>query len=315
MDDLNEIASSINNILNDFRAEVIVADLLEKGVNLNDLVISNNGSFRRRYSKDFTFADVLRLSNGQSLLNIHLTRDGLYDILPESIFHDHSLEPLSTGHEMARVSKKQKSEEKDARRFFLPFENEIFLQRVAVEQEERNILSRFNESLFNDIHPQFWNLDRTLPKKMIVRFVLILHFAHRIVGNPGLTARCLEMILDEEVRVNISMGKKRTSRNNELRTVGPDRVRSNTLGEDFICGEYDSDTDPVMEFTMGPLKNSTVEDWLENGSYSKFLNCFYSFFVPVEFEVTTSLKVSEQQQQFIIHDQSSNAILGFNIGI
>ena len=102
---------------------------------------------------------------------------------------------------------------------------------------------------------------------------------------------------------------------NNIHSAVPTPVGPKSLGEDFICGEYDSDSEPIMEFTIGPLRNSTVEDYLENGTYSRFLTCFYSFFVPVEFDVLTTVKVSEKQQQFVIHDQSSKAILGFNIGI
>jgi hypothetical protein len=315
VNELSEIASSVNHFLNDIKAEVIIADLLENGLNPSDIIAINDGSFKRNFSRDVSSAEVLKLDNGQKLLGIHLTRDGLYDSLPEGIFHDPASEPVTSGHEMAKVSKKQKSEEKEARLFFIPFENEIFYHRVLLEMEERKILHRFHENLFDDIYPQFWNLDKSLPKNLVSRFVLILHFAHKIVGNPGLTARCLEMILDEEVRVEIIRRKKGTGEHYNLQSVVPTPVRQKTLGEDFICGGYDSNSEPVMEFTIGPLKNSTVEDFLENGSYFKFLTCFYSFFVPVEFDVSTSVQVSEKQQQFVIHDQSSNAILGFNIGI
>jgi predicted component of type VI protein secretion system len=87
------------------------------------------------------------------------------------------------------------------------------------------------------------------------------------------------------------------------------------LGENFICGGYVSDYDPVMEFVIGPLKNSSIEDFLENGSYSRFLSSFYSFFVPVEMETITTVKASETKQQFILNDTSAKPILGYNSGI
>jgi hypothetical protein len=70
-----------------------------------------------------------------------------------------------------------------------------------------------------------------------------------------------------------------------------------------------------MEFVIGPLKNSSIEDFLENGPYSRFLSCFYNFFVPIEMEAVTIVKADETRQQFILNDSSSNVILGYNSSI
>jgi hypothetical protein len=291
---------------------VIIADLVENGLSLSDIVVIPDGSFRRNYSSDIAGAEVLKLDNGQKLLGIHINRDSLYDELPEALFHDQPVQPLSSGHEMANLSKKQKQEEKKNRLFFLPFENEIFYHRVTLELEERKILNRFSENLFDDIYPHFWNLDRNLPKKLLSRLILVLHYSHKIVGNKELTEKILGIILEEEVEINIlRRGKHRKNAENNLSGNSPP-LRSCMLGVDFICGEYVPDSDPSMEFVIGPLKNSSVEDYLENGSYAGFLECFYGFFVPVEMDVITTIKVSESRQKFNLNGETPEAILGYN---
>lgn len=315
INDLKSLASSINHLKNDIRAEVIAAEIIENGLNPADIVMIPDGSFRRKYSKDVTHAEVIKSENGQKVLGIHVTRDGLYDSLPEALFHDQSTEPLTSGHEMAKFSKKQKLEEKEARLFFLPFENEIFLHRIQVETEERRILRRLSENLFDDIYPQFWKLDRTLPKKLVSRFVLILHLTHKILGNLSLTAKCLEIILEEEVKINITRNKHSKDNHSLLITKKNKGLGETGLGEDFICGEYIPDSDPIMEFVIGPLANSSIEDYLENSPYSRFLACFYSFFVPIELDAVTTVIVDEAQQQFILDDKQSSVILGYNSGI
>jgi hypothetical protein len=315
VNDLKEIASSINHLKHDIKAEVIAAEIIENGLNPAEIVIIPDGSFRRKYSRDVTYAEVIKSDNGQKILGIHVTRDGLYDSLPEAVFHDQSNEPLTSGHEMAKFSKKQKIEEKEARLFFLPFENEIFDHRIQIEIEERKILHRFSENLFDDIYPQFWNLDRSLPKKLISRFVLILHLTHKFLGNLDLTAKCLAIILEEKVKINIIRNRhsiKDPTGFNNSKTAG---LGSTGLGENFICGDYISDSDPIMEFVIGPLDNSSIEDYLENSSYSRFLHCFYSFFVPVELDAVTTIKVSKAQQHFTLNNNLSNVILGYNSGI
>ena len=315
MNDLKEIAFSISHLKHDIKAEVIAAELIESGLNPAEIVIIPDGSFRRKYSRDITYAEVIKSENGQNVLGIHVSRDGLYDSLPEGIFHDQSMEPLISGQDMAKFSKKQKMEEKEARLFFLPFENEIFHHRTQLELEERKLLHRFNENLFDDIYPQFWKLDRSLPKKLVSRLVLILHLTHKILGNPDLTAKCLEIIIEEEVRINIIRNRhyrKDLPGFNGKKSLG---LGSTALGENFICGDYISDSDPIMEYEIGPIMNSNIEDYLENGRYSRFLDCFYCYFVPVEMDAVTTVKVSEAQQQFILNDNLSNVILGYNSGI
>ena len=315
MRELFDIASSVNNIINDIKAEVVAADLIENGLDPAEIVVIPDGSFTRNYSRDISYSEVTQSANGQKALGIHITRDGLYDSLPEAVFHDQSDQPLISGHEMAKLSKKQKIEEKEARLFFLPFENEIFSHRIQIEIEERKILYRFSENLFDDIYPQFWKLDRTLPKKLVSRFVLILHLTNKIVGRLDLTAKCMEVILEENVRINLTT-KEQGNKNLPAIAVGnTSGLGACALGDNLICGEYVSDSEPVMEFVIGPLKNSAVDDYLENGTFSRFLSCFYSYFVPLEMDAVTTVTVSKTQQQFKLDDHIPNVILGFNSGI
>ena len=145
--------------------------------------------------------------------------------------------------------------------------------------------------------------------------MLILHLANKIAGHFDLTADCLESILDEEVKINIITRRPKKQDQPTPRVKSKTGLGSEALGVNFICGEYVSDYDPAMEFVIGPLKNSAVEDYLENGSYSRFLSCFYSFFVPVEMEAITTVKASDTKLQFILNEGSSNVILGYNAGI
>ncbi|MCX6252197.1 MAG: hypothetical protein NTX61_15790 [Bacteroidetes bacterium] len=312
MQDLKEVITSIRKIGPDIRAEAILAELLDNGWAVADQVVILESAFKRKYSRDIASVGVKKLENGQELLALYINRDGIYDSLPEGIFHDQSSEPRITGTEMAIDSKRKKAEEKAIRTFFLPFENEIFLQRIFLEKEERNILYRFSESLFDEIFPEFWNLDKTLPKKLVTRFALILHLTHQIVGNLEMTARCLEVILDEDVTINhVYHNNEKTITGKSLMKPSP-TLGNCALGENFVAGEYKPDSDPVLEFVIGPLAHSSVEDYLENGSYKRFLDCFYRFFVPLEMDVATMIRISEVQQDFVLHEQGSKTFLGFN---
>ena len=133
MKDLQAIKESINDLSYDIKAEVVIADHVENGLKQQDYMIISDGLFRRRFKKDVSHAEIVELNNGQEILNIDITRESIYDSLPEAIFHGRPAEELNTGHEMAKASKTLKMVEKECRTFFLPFENEIFFQKIQLE--------------------------------------------------------------------------------------------------------------------------------------------------------------------------------------
>jgi len=311
MEKISEIADSINRIRQDIKAEVLIADFMACGLNPEEFVVIPAGTFRRRFSSDIKKAEVLRLNSNQQLLTVHVNRDGMYDSLPEGLFHSAPEKPLKGSEEMSIESKKLRREEKESRAFFVPFENEIFLQRTSLEMEERKILNRFNETLFDEIYPEFWNFDKTLESGFIARLLQLLHFSHRIAGNPLLTAKSLEWIISEKVRAKtIHSVKVKEDAGKEKGMDLP--LGSSRLGMDLVCGSSFDDLLPVLEFTIGPLKNNRISDFLEKGSVSQFLNCFYGYFIPAGVDVKTTVLVDREQQGFVLCDHQNAPILGYD---
>lgn len=301
MKDLAAIKDTINDLAYDIKAEVIIADLLENGMGQQDFIIVPDGLFRRRYKKDVTHADTIELNNDQHLLEVHLTREGLYDSLPEALFHSTAEENLNSGHDMARLSKKQKMEEKACRNFFLPFENEIFRQKVQLELSERKVLHQFSENLFNDIFPEFWNLDRTLPGILVSRLMLFLHYSYRIAGDIDLTAQALETILDEKVSARWMENIPTEWPEFTGFQVASSVLGSSSLGKDLVCGDHSAEQFPCLEFTIGPLRNSQIEDYLENGPIDRFLSVFFGYFVPMEVIPVKKIKGKAGRNEFTLN--------------
>ncbi len=313
----DKISVIIQNILFDFKAEVLIGDLIVNGLESEDFITIPKGTFKRRYARDIDSTEEIKFENGQKVVAFYLNRDGLYDSLPEGLFHEKTDRSEKESDKISNESKKLKAEEKAVREFFLPFENEIFFQRVQLELEEREVLSRFNDNLFDDIYPEFWNIDKSLNRKYISRMILLLHFSYRIAGNCALTAKCLESILEEKVTVEIVRNN-----NSENRKIGRSTnavqnclLGTGELGVDFVCGENFDSFGKTMEFTIGPLKNTRVVEYLENGAVSKFLKCFFNYFIPVELDVKTNILVDKLEQNFILSEMKEGSVLGFESAI
>lgn len=314
MADHDEIIQVFQSMYEDIRAEAVVAELLENGFSSEDFIVKPKGLFKRRYSRDIDHIGRLDLANFQEVLEVQLNRDGLYDSLPEGLFHK------KTGHELDKEQKfsedsiELKKEENEARQFFLPFENELFFQRVQLELEERSILSRFSEKIFNDIYPELWNLHHSINREYVYRMVLFLHLAHKISGNLSLTAKCLETIIDEQVEV------ERKSSPSDSTKTGDEQFNSLPLGAaklgvNIVTGHQAGIRQFCVEFKIGPLKAIPPREFLQDAPMSRFLECFYNYFIPVEFDVFTNIIMDNRKQNFELKERGLEPVLGYETAI
>lgn len=314
MADHDEIIRVIETIYEDIRTEAVMAELLENGFAFEDFIVRPKGLFKRRYSRDIDRIGHLDLANFQQVVEVDLNRDGLYDSLPEGLFHKKTGHELDKGRKFSEDSVELKKEENEARQFFLPFENELFFQRVQLELEERNILSRFSEKIFNDIYPELWTLHRSINREYVYRMVLFLHLAHKISGNLALTAKCLETIIGEKVEVESNCSPSHyVTTGSEVMNSAP--LGKGKLGVNMVTGSQAESRQFCVEFKIGPLITVQPREFLEDASMSRFLECFYNYFVPVEFDVFTRIIVDNRKQNFELKVHQLGPVLGYETAI
>jgi hypothetical protein len=309
------IEDTIQNVCFDMKAEAVIGDLMENGLGNEDFVVVHNGTFRRGYSRDIAFTNKIKLNNGQELVGIHVNRDAIYDTLPEGLFHQKSETNTSNVKNVSGESKKLKAEEKAARNFFLPFENELFFQRINLELEERKILHHFNENLFDDISPEFWNIDPSLDRQYVSGMVKFLHFSHKIAGNTKLTAKCLEAIIHEDVAVKVVENHSAIKGTQKEDNAKNCLLGASRPGVDFVCGDTCDSMGFTIHFDIGPLKNTHIADYLENRPVSNFLKCFFGYFIPAELEVSADVYVAKEKQGFSFETEGEGLVLGYNTAI
>ena len=87
MVDLDWITERLNQLPYDIRVEVIAADLIDNGLDREHLIMKPLSLFKRRFAKDIHQAKTIENNTSADDLYIEVTRDGIYDILPEGFFH------------------------------------------------------------------------------------------------------------------------------------------------------------------------------------------------------------------------------------
>lgn len=300
----DEIKKRINNFKFDLKAEVIISEILEQvDSKEQNILVDHKGQFKRPFRKDVLGAEIVNFNYDiTEYVKVNLSRDGIYDTLPEGITHQLVADtPKKMVSDMTKEYKIHKKEEEYARKFFFPFENEFFLKAIERENIEKEILLELNGSKPLDFFYDFWHIDRELPPVLVSKLIRILPYLHKIVGNLDMTVHCLSYLLEEEVEI-AEQGYKEQSSSEEEINLGNCR-----LGLDMISGSAYMDYSLYLEFKIGPLQKTSFLDYIHQGKLKKFIELFYEYFLPMEVDVKTTILLEKETEVFNL---TENTILG-----
>ncbi|MCG8699715.1 MAG: hypothetical protein MI922_16800 [Bacteroidales bacterium] len=271
-----KIKDQLDSFYSNVRAEVIANELIEDGISPDDLEIDNQGGFFRPFRKDVSSTKVFDYNAGDYLVSLRLSRYGIYDILPEGLLHkqDSTSEKNKSATTSSAVYKNRKKEENGARKFFKPIENEIFNQLIQLEDTEKKLLCNQRARFFSFL-VDFWKIDRTLKSEHQMAILQVIQYSHLIAGNFDLIRTCLEYFLEAKANYKISYTKIRREANTA-------KLGYTRLGKNTIIG-ITSGHVPKVTFTIGPVKSDNITDYIGNGSCNRFVNEFFSYVIPLEY--------------------------------
>ncbi len=290
MNNIKNIANSINSIPEDIDSEVIVADLNEMGFPLDKLMVKHEGLFMRNFSNDISdaYADMVN-----DLLILCVTRNSLYDVLPSGLFH-HIINDFDR--EKRKIEfEKLKKEEENARKFFLPFDNEFFIHYVNIELELIEYLKNPG-SFLKDL----FFLDKNIPDNFAVKLISFLIYADQTIWDPQLTALLLSDIIGEDVICSVYYSSENLLSDE---THSQYYLGTEALGSNCCCSGSPNEGRYIWEFTILLRSNSDINPYIEmeNNGLKSFLKGFYEYFTPIEVEVRTR----------IVCDYAASFYLGF----
>ncbi len=292
----------------DVRAEVIAADYISEGMLLHHVTIKPAGTFRRTYSKDVLQSKLETTENDElETLEIEVSREGLYDMLPEGLFHQPDPNKRSMRvTDIVDGMKKTRKEEEEARKFFLPIEKEMYRQRILVELEERKAYDDYSDHYRNELFFQVWPDLLPLKKEYISPLIQILPRAFTICGDIPLTEYCFEKVLG--TAVNISTNAVTTINISDMHTT---RLGNVELGVDAFAGDLLINFLPTIVIEIGPVKKYQLQDYLNDGAATKALAVLCNYLLPAEADVHIELKLATQDEQLFLNTEKHEAILGF----
>ena len=279
-EDLNLIAIKLNELPYDIKVEVLVADLIDSGFSDNDILIQPVSTFKRRFGKDIHRTKIIYDKQDNIQLLIEMTRDGIYDLLPEGMFH----QPRDRKHykntsDMVHSVKVQRQEEQASRQFFLPIENEIYHIRTFIEQAEKKLFYELENNASNDFLIDFWRLNKYKKYDSIHLLVRFMPILYRLTQNLEYVKICYEMLLKQKVDITI----------NDTFDWKATTINSWSLGEEYLSytstlGARIKADLPEYFIKIGPLNDEEINEYIPNGNMYKYLDLLNSYFLPMGYE-------------------------------
>lgn len=300
-----------NTIDTDFRAELFLALLCEAGFGIGDIVTVRKGNCGGNVSKEIASVRYRRLFDivESPYIEIKTRRPGIYDLLPEELFHA-SLYPGKVKDKESILGEMSQHWEEEfyIRRLFSLFENEI--DRGAVESQLLEL--RFDKKNkyrnYTGIFSRYWPVIGKMRTRDALLLVKIIPHVHLIRRDLGETAEAFSLILGAPVTITPETGC------HPVKGRKPNRIGNMRLGVDSVTvGSYaDAETD--LHVHIGDLPARDTERFLPGNPSRVILEELADLFFGADkdYRVTISAIPSERKALLKSENNAYPCYLGIN---
>jgi type VI secretion system protein ImpH len=294
----------------DFKAEVTAAELVEEGFDAERILILMLGALKRPFSKDVESVDeeISEYDHKEYTL-IKTPREGIYDILPEGLFHSPTMHNSGkTEKEIIKMMKLRREEEQQARKFFLPFEATINFLRMQMALHENRLDKRSHYHDLVDIFASEWEIFQYLDARQANIFLHLIPVMHDMRDDHAAIETIMEMMLLQPVHISLR---------SQLPTIPTEpilsRLGEHQLGVDFTTGNmfyYEGVQEIILE--IGPMKKETLKAFMPGGVKGKILTLLSDYLLPVDMDVITEFQLDEKDRTTRLDDKVNdyNSVLG-----
>jgi type VI secretion system protein ImpH len=290
-----EISGYLQALQSDIRFEVILADLISENLNMDDVAIESESLFKRNYHHDVENTSIVEYGAGKKKkLRFALNREGIYDQLPEDLFHQISdTKTVTDTEEFIQEIREHSDLEKSSRIFFQPIEHEFYSQRIKLEIEERKFSFETNHVLSGDIFNYLWDLPEFLDDLQKSKLGLLMPVIFKLTGKKHLLPFIFESITGDPV---------------EIRETTPHKYKMN---DSPVLGNMHLSLDSILDGNLAGLQSgfiivifvADVEkllDYMPGGKKMIVHEFLCNLFMPLDSEIVFETDFPEATSSFLI---------------
>jgi hypothetical protein len=293
----------------DLKAEFLLWLWQEDELTFNELTIHPLGAFGRAYGQDVKriWTEEASGENEKPHLHIEVNRDGLYDALPEGLFHQPTRrKPNRSTLEIIEEIRIQQGKEAAARKFFLPLEQEFYRLRVMLTGEEQKQYSQSLHSVLNQSLIDFWEIPDFFDARQVHYLFYILPLMHRIVHDPVAVQQSFQLFTNNYVTIQTNYEPSVEIDPDLLPMVG-----NIVLGIDAIVGGLYPEQVATTEICITLEDESQVVDYLPDGKQWRILHYLADYLLPCETEKSIRVEVKSPNHHWWLTSDQSTGILGY----
>jgi len=287
----------------DIRVEALAVNLLKNSGDFNEnlgleqLLINPVGDLKRRVTFDVQEVKK-RYFEQDTALQIDVNRKGLFDTLPEQLFLQTSLH----GDDPKKRTKAIEQQIKEARKFFLPFEQAAYHALIEIEQLEQKYTEKFPE--FFDRIWGLQNFKDYLEPRQKTLLCHLLPEAYRAVGDWNLTGLIFEAVLQKPVDMSFSKPQKLDI---PFANMTSDQM---ILGDDSVMGDSFVDEFPTLNIIVKGITGAELPDFLPDGKKRILLEeLLCGYFIPIDVPYEIKIDVTSDGLGFDLGEMT----LGYNM--
>ncbi|MBS1549771.1 MAG: hypothetical protein JSS94_07900 [Bacteroidetes bacterium] len=298
---------------NDFRAEIIAAELINQQLPEDKVLIFHLGPKKRNYSKDVDeVVEDISDYNRKEYTFIRSHKEGIYDMLPEGLFHSPVIPKSAISQkEIIQHIKRHKIEERNARRFFMPFESGIDSLRIQMALYETRIHQEGRHNELIQVFKPFWDIFKYLDNEQSNIFLKVIPLIHEVRDDYEAASSIFELLLG--VPVKISSCRQAPVLNDNFENSKLDNcflgIDSTTGNQAFDGGEEDI----IIE--IGPLNNTQMQSFRKGMRNDSVLQMLSDYLLPVHLETKVMFIPDTASKVGCLADETHefNAVLGVDV--
>lgn len=292
------------------RVEAVIDELLANEIcRKEEIVIYPQRSSAYFYERDVSeIESVFNELSGASWYRVSTPRDGLYDTLPERLFHRPTGRTIR-GDQWEEIRAEEQQQEEEARQFLLPFDNAINHQRVRIEQFEKQALAGQDKGFLKEFLAIFWPASASLQLTEHQQSSLfqMTTVAHKAAGNLAWMKDCFEQLLEDSVELIYESVADWLRVETAFASLG-----EASLGVDTIIGTpLWLDQNRRLKINVGPLSSSQMKEYIPNGRKRKIVDFLCGLLVPIEIDWQLVLLTEKSAVGFQLNPSNEAALLGF----
>lgn len=302
-----------NTLDSDYRFEVIAASLIEQGYHPDQIEIVRDGIARRGISKDIESVSLkYAMEELMNYIQINVNREGLYDMLPEGLFHQQtfkrSYKDIETDVEKAVDEIKiHREQEFFTRKFFHLFELMADQTLIDACLYETKYDKKIKHPEFINLFVPYWPVLKMLEHQQAIFFIHIMPIVHIIRKNHEEVAEALSFLLDAPVALSYIKLPAKQAENSFESTLGYD-----CLDVDFVLGNTFDDGIFDLKITIGPISADRMRDFLDTAKGTILLDALCKLFFPSNLFVAKDFILDPKDCEFILSDDAHATYLGIN---